>query len=124
MDFAIPLNYRNQALKNVPALVQTAASQGTVIGYRFINLNTGIVYVKFYDKVTAPTVGTDVPIAIIPVFASGVTEMELGSVAHKHYIPREFFKLGVWIAATTGILDSDNTAPAANVDIQVKHLFP
>ncbi len=37
------------------------ASAGTLFALYAVNLNAAMRYVKFYDKASAPTVGTDVP---------------------------------------------------------------
>jgi hypothetical protein len=53
------------------------------------NINASMRYLKLYDKATAPTVGTDAPVFVVP-------------------IP------GLAMAITAGIADSDATAIGAN----------
>lgn len=124
MKFApiLPLSFRNQNVGVTPVKVNTTATGVEVYGWRLINLNTGLVYLKLYDTVAAPTVGTTVPVAIIPIFASGVSEMELMSQNLNRYVPREFFQNNFWIACTTGIADTDTTAPSTGLDVQMKYL--
>lgn len=81
--------------------------------------NTGATaaFVKLYNKATAPTVGTDVPEMIIPVPAAaagvpGVAEVTPGFNGHR-------FALGLGIAITGGVADSDTTAVAAG-QVKVK----
>lgn len=72
-------------------------------------------YLKFYDKASAPTCGTDTPIKtlIIPAAATAAngaasnTAMPLGLQV----------KLGLGICVTAGIADSDNTSVAATTFI-------
>lgn len=81
--------------------------------------NTGATaaFVKLYNKATAPTVGTDVPEMIIPVPAAvagvpGVAQVTPGFNGHR-------FPLGLGIAITGGVADSDTTAVAAG-QVKVK----
>lgn len=73
------------------------------------NSTTAIGYLKLYDKATAPTVGTDVPIQtyIIP-FATG-------GAGNNPPIPIQglAFATGIAYAVTGGIADNDNTSVAA-----------
>jgi hypothetical protein len=84
----------------------------------FYATNTGAVaFVKLYNKATAPTVGTDVPEMIIPVPHSsggvpGVVEVTPGFNGYR-------FPLGLGIAITGGVADTDTTAVAAG-QVKVK----
>ncbi len=81
--------------------------------------NTGATaaYVKLYNKATAPIVGTDVPEMIIPVpaAASGVPGIASVSIGFSGFR----FALGLGIAITGGVADSDTTAVAAG-QVKVK----
>jgi hypothetical protein len=71
-----------------------------------INLNNtsgSIIYVKLYNKATAPTCGTDVPVMTIPVGAT------TGSIQKGFMIPVQF-PLGIGLCATGAIADADTTA--------------
>jgi hypothetical protein len=76
--------------------------------------NTGatIAFVKLYNKATAPTVGTDVPAMIIPVPAAVA-----GVPGHSPMINPGFngyrFALGLGLAITGLVADTDTTAVAA-----------
>lgn len=85
----------------------------------FYATNTGATaaFVKLYNKATAPTVGTDVPEMIIPVPAAvsgvpGVAAPPIGFSGHR-------FALGLGIAITGAVADSDTTAVAAG-QVKVK----
>ena len=82
--------------------------------HAFFATNTGATaaFVKLYNKATAPTVGTDVPVMIIPVAAAvagfpGVATLPIGHNGFR-------FALGLGIAITGGVADSDTTAVALN----------
>ena len=64
------------------------------------------VYLKFFNKATAPAPGTDTVIYEVPVQAG--TEREV------HTDEGIVFSTGIGFAVTKGIADSDNTSVAAN----------
>lgn len=64
-----------------------------------------IVYIKLYDKATAPTVGTDVPIMTFDCPASAVVDLDLKGFTLTN---------GLGIAITGAAADADTTAVAAN----------
>lgn len=70
-------------------------------------------YLKFYNKATAPTVGTDAPVrtVFLPPLQSFVFDFPLGL----------FFSAGIAIAITTGRTDADTGALTAN-DIECLNL--
>jgi hypothetical protein len=86
---------------------------GTSGLHAFYATNTGatVAFVKLYNKATAPTVGTDVPAMIIPVPAavSGVPGVATLPIGHNGFR----FALGLGIAITGGVADSDTTAIGA-----------
>jgi hypothetical protein len=81
------------------------------------NIGATDAFVKLYNKATAPTVGTDVPEMIIPVRAAasglpGIAEISPGFNAYR-------FPLGLGIAITGAVADTDTTAVAAG-QVKVK----
>lgn len=82
-----------------------------------INTTATLYYLKFYDKATAPTCGTDVPIFVIPVPTTG-TAGQGGGVS----LPMDTglqFNLGVGFCLTGGIADNDTTVAATGVAINL-----
>ena len=70
---------------------------------------TTVSYLKIYDKATAPTVGTDVPVLTIPV----PTHTQGAGIVIP--IPNGVtFSNGIAIAVTGGVADSDTTAVGAD----------
>jgi len=75
------------------------------------NIGATVAFVKLYNKATAPTVGTDVPVMIITVPAAvagvpGTAQVMPGFNGYR-------FPLGLGIAITGAVADSDTTAVAA-----------
>lgn len=88
------------------------SSAGTL--WEMIGVNVGtsaLAYAKFYDKATAPTVGTDTPAYVVPLPTAGSAN---GAGAARSWPTGLKFANGIWLAITTGMGDSDNTAPAAS----------
>lgn len=88
------------------------ASAGTLYSLFASNTGAAVAYVKIYNKASAPTVGTDTPILVLAVPATGNASANLGALGHR-------LATGIALAITTGALDSDTGAVAAN---QVKAL--
>jgi len=82
------------------------ASAGRLMGLCASNAGAGAAFVKLYNKASAPTVGTDVPVLTIPVPASSVLSLDLGALGRQ-------FTLGIALAITNLVADSDTTAVAA-----------
>ena len=85
-------------------------SAGTLGFVSATNINAAARYLKFYNKATAPTVGTDVPLLVylIPGNTAGAgTNIGLPSEGAN-------FTTGIAFAITTGAADSDTGAVAAN----------
>ena len=105
----------NSAATTNGALILTGTSG--LQAFWATNTGAAAAFVKLYNKATAPTVGTDVPEMIIPVPAAvggvpGVAEITPGFNGHR-------FLLGLGIAITGGVADSDTTAVAAG-QVKVK----
>lgn len=94
---------RITSANNTTAIV-VKAYPGTVYGWQLFNSSAAKIYVKLYNATA--TVGTTVPILTIGI-AAGV---------HRDV----FLSFPMWldtainVGITTGIADSDTTAPAAN----------
>jgi len=95
----------NSAATTNAAFIKNAA--GTVYNILASNTNAAARFVKFYNKASAPTVGTDVPIITITVPANGTVHADMGTLGHR-------FATGIAIAITAGSADSDTAAIGAN----------
>lgn len=106
--------YLNSLATTNGALVITGTS-----GLAFLhatNIGATPVFIKLYNKATAPVVGTDIPEMIIPIPAavSGYP----GSVTITSFIGARF-ALGLGIGITGAVADNDTTAVAAG-QVRVK----
>lgn len=82
-------------------------SPGNVYGLSICNPSAAIKYVKFYDKASAPTVGSDTPKYRFALSANG-------GCFHFSDIAGLNFAVGIAFAITGGAADADATAVAAN----------
>ena len=90
---------------------------GKILGGRVTNLAAAVRYLKFYNKASAPTVGTDTPILTIPIEATSSIYLAdiIGFLGMS-------FTTGIAYALTTGIADGDTGALTAG-DVQVNLLY-
>jgi hypothetical protein len=102
-----PYKLNSAATTNATSLKASAGIIGLIV---VTNINAAVRYLKFYNKASAPTVGTDVPVQVytIPGSTTG------GGIAVP--IPDEgiAFSTGIAFAITAGAADSDTTAVALN----------
>lgn len=73
------------------------------------------VFVKFYNKATAPAPATDVPVMTIPVPANSFQNFSFGAQGKR-------FLTGVGIAVTANGASNDNTAAVAGVLINATYV--
>jgi len=69
------------------------------------NTATYAVFLKFYNKASSPTVGTDTPVWTIPVSAGGGYSTE--------FMRGKYFSTGIAYAITKLQADNDTTAVVA-----------
>lgn len=91
------------------AAVKTTA--GNLFEISVSNPTASAIFVKLYNKASAPTVGTDVPILTLQVAATTTQSFEFGVYGKR-------FATGIAIAATNGVLATDTTNAAA-VGVQI-----
>ena len=97
--------YKNLDVDETGVLV--SAGFHVIESVYFYNAAATVRYGKLYDKATAPTVGTDVPVHTYPIppGLGVVVTVPNGGLG---------FSLGIGIGATTGLADNNTGAPAAN----------
>ncbi len=83
------------------------ASAGSVYGLVVSNTAGSSRYVKLYNKASAPTVGTDVPVLTIKVATDDVVSINVGSQGLR-------FTTGIALAITANAVDTDTTAIGAS----------
>ena len=86
------------------------ASAGTLGFIYAVNMNAALRYLKLYNKASSPTVGSDTPVATLPIPASTT------GAGFMLQIPGNgaSFTTGIALALTTGIADADTGAVSAN----------
>lgn len=91
------------------------ASAGNITNVDLFNVAAYDVFVKFYNKASAPTVGTDTPVWTVPIKA--------GTGFSKQFPNGRWFSTGVAFAITKLQADSDTTVVAAgDVTGQVEYI--
>lgn len=89
------------ATVNATSATARAAKLFSVNGY---NSSATVTYLKFYNKATAPTVGTDVPVLTLALPATAAFSFLLGGFS---------FATGLAYGLTTDAADAGTTAVAA-----------
>lgn len=84
-------------------------SGGNLYSIIAIGLTSNVRYLKLYNKATAPTVGTDIPIMTIPIPAN-----TQGAGVAIPFSMGVNFSAGIGIAITSGAGDTDTGAVLAN----------
>ena len=84
------------------------SSGGNLYSIIAIGLTSSVRYLKLYNKATAPSVGTDVPIMTIPVPAN-----TQGAGISIPFSMGVNFSLGIGIAITSGSADNDSGSVGA-----------
>lgn len=100
-------NYRRVATASTNAAV-IDATPGHILGWVLTNTSAAVKYVKFYDKATAPTVGTDAPLITVVIPATSCVCFWTDGREDISYLN------GLGIAMTGLGTDADATAVAAN----------
>lgn len=77
------------------------ASAGRVYAINGVNAKAAVVYLKLYNKATAPTVGTDVPVVTLAIPASA---------PFSFYLDGFVFSTGIAYGLTTDAADNGTTA--------------
>ncbi len=89
-----------------------AAGPHVLLSAQLSGVGSAPAYVKFYDKATAPTCGTDTPKKVLAIPAASTAANGGGSNVTVSL--GTSFLLGLGFCVVTGIADSDDTAVAAS----------
>lgn len=106
-----PTNPGGYAVTRVLAAASTnagfsKASPGFVYGWYVANSAAYTVFLKLYNKASAPTVGSDTPLMTIPIPA--------GAAANVEFANGIAFATGIAYATTKLVADADTTVLIAN----------
>jgi hypothetical protein len=104
---SLPSTHHHLISANTTNATNVKGSAGNIMGGSVSNNGTGVAYLKLYNKASAPTVGTDTPIATILIPVNGT--VMIGSI-----VPLGFrCGTGISYAITGGMAVSDTTAVGA-----------
>ena len=101
-----PTPYKLISAATTNATSVSATANTLLFGYYISNTNSSVRYVKFYNKASAPTVGTDTPVLVLAIPGTGAANVSFSDGIN--------FTTGLAFATTTGAADSDTGAVAAN----------
>jgi hypothetical protein len=109
---SLPKKYLSAASNNSTLVLGRSSVVKMLVA---VNTTATIYYVKLYNKATAPTCGTDVPVITVPVpaLATGGPPVQLG------VDDGLLFPLGVGFCIVAGIADNDNTSAATGVALNL-----
>lgn len=93
--------------------VKTTA--GNVFSLDVTNTSASVMYLKLYNKTSAPTVGTDIPIATIPIPATSFQSFTFGRLGKR-------FASGIAFALTGAMVATDTTAVAAGSYVNINYI--
>lgn len=100
------------------AIVKSTA--GNLFEISVSNPTATPAYVKLYNKATAPTVGTDVP--VMTIVAPATTATQLGTINLTFSQIGKRFLTGIGIAVTAGPLATDTAASVAGVQVHATYI--
>lgn len=92
--------YLSSAASTNAAVVK--ASAGVVYGIQVFNTNASVRYLRFYNKASAPTVGSDTVVNRVPIPGNGGAAFPC----------QKSFTTGIAISLTTGAADTNTSAVA------------
>lgn len=111
---ATPTNYNVVTAASTNAAV-VKATAGTLYEITVSNVTATPIFVKLYNKATAPTVGTDVPMLTIPVAATTTVAIPFPPLGKR-------FGTGIGIAATAAAVATDTGVAVAGVQINASYI--
>lgn len=109
----VTTTFQNSAATTNALLIKSTA--GTLFGITANNTNAAARYLKLYNKVSAPVVGTDVPVLTVVIPPTSTLSLNLGAMGVR-------FGTGIAAAITGAIGDADATAIAA-AEVKVAYAF-
>jgi hypothetical protein len=103
-DGYTPYKLQSAATTNATSVKASAGEIGYIVAF---NTSTATKFLKLYNKASAPTVGTDTPVQVLPIppNGNGFVLAPSGGIT---------FSTGIALAITGAVADGDTTAVAAN----------
>lgn len=91
------------------------ATSGKLLEITVSNVTATAMYVKLYNKASAPTVGTDVPVLTIPVAAGATVPINFGVLG-------KWFGTGIAFAVTAAAAATDTGVTVAGAQIHMSYV--
>lgn len=107
-----PKHYLSAATNNSTLVLGRSAIVKVV---HAVNTTATLYYLKLYNKATAPTCGTDIPVFTTPIPASATG----GAPVSPDMSDGLLFPLGVGFCIVANIADNDNTSAATGVAVNI-----
>lgn len=98
-----------------PAGVSLKATAGNVYAVTASNVTASAIYLKLYNKASAPTLASDVPLITIPVPANSCVPIEFGRLGLR-------FATGIAYVVTGGIGATDTASVLAGSQITIQYV--
>lgn len=95
-----PHNLTSAASTNATSIKNAA---GTIFSITASNTSASSRYLKVYNKASAPTVGTDIPVLTVTLPTATEKNISFGALGHR-------FTTGIAVAITGAAVDTDTTA--------------
>lgn len=89
-------------------------SAGNLFSITVTNPTATPAFLKLYNKASAPTVGTDVPVATFPIPATAATPISFGPLGQR-------LTTGIAYAITGAIADSDTSNTVAGIHVMASY---
>ena len=116
---SIPFKYLSQGSTN--STLVSGAGQNIlkwIVATNTTTVAATITYLKLYNKATAPTCGTDIPVMTIPLLPNATN----GNGQFAMGFDDTRFPLGIGFCLTEGIADNDTTATTTGISINIGYL--
>ena len=112
-----PVSFQATAFKPVRAVQNNLdmdsivkASAAILTEVTISNVTAATIYLKLYNKASAPTVGTDIPVMTVAVTAGATLPVRFGTIGKR-------FGVGIGLAITANAAASDTTAIPAGAQV-------
>ena len=113
-DLSSPHTYRDDSLRT--SVVTIRSEPCDLFGWNIINPNSTAVYIKFYDTTDTVTIGTTSVIKTLLIPAMSTVVFGSSTRCNESQL---VVNTALKMAVTTGLSDSDTTAPILNVYAEI-----
>lgn len=112
LQTATTYNLETAASTNAAAVKTSAGNLFEVTAY---NPTATPAFWKFYNKASAPTVGTDTPVLTVPIPANGLVQLNFGALGKR-------FATGIGSAVTAAAVKTDTGVTVAGIQLNATYV--